>query len=173
MKERPLLPSSESFTTRQDLQGIVKEVFFMSFSFLPLKREIAVTNILSNIRQNNFTGHKYHASSYETWLGGFGEKMHSEVPFAAWGRNIFCQEASPGRLVFIFLVLSIFKLFVICICCLWFLCYVYMEQSRATDSPFFKLICPVHWWLSLERFWTFLPFCFSLLFITVPFWRVL
>lgn len=25
MKERPLLPSSESFTTRQDLQGIVKQ----------------------------------------------------------------------------------------------------------------------------------------------------
>lgn len=109
--------------------------------FFNLKGEIAATNVLSNIRQNNFTGHKYHAGSYETWLGGFGEKMHPEVPFTAWGRNIFCQEASPGRLGFIFLALSIFKLFVICISWLCSLCYVYMEPSRATDSIFFKLIC--------------------------------
>lgn len=35
MKERPLLPSSESFTTRQDLQGIVKQgqKFLILFPF--------------------------------------------------------------------------------------------------------------------------------------------
>lgn len=119
--------------------------FFNIPSPSPLpKGEVAVTNVLPNIRQNNFTGHKYHASSYETWLGGFGEKMHSEVPFAARGRSIFCQEASPGRLGFIFLALPIFKLFVICISWLCSLRYVYMEQSRATDSPFFKLVCLTH-----------------------------
>lgn len=68
-----------------------------------------------NIRQNNFSGHKYHASSYEAWLGGFGEEMHSEVPFTARGRNIFCQEASPGRLDFILLAFYIFNLFAICV----------------------------------------------------------
>lgn len=36
MKERPLLPSSESFTTRQDLQGTVKEVFYIFGLFLCL-----------------------------------------------------------------------------------------------------------------------------------------
>lgn len=41
--------------------------------------------------------------------------MHSEVPFAAWGRDIFCQEASPGRLGFILLALYIFNLFAICV----------------------------------------------------------
>lgn len=92
--------------------------------------------------------------------------MHSEVPFAARGRSIFCQEASPGRLGFVFLALPIFKLFVICISWLCSLRYVYMEQSRATDSPFFKLVCLTHWWLSLQRFCTFPPVCFSLLVIT-------
>lgn len=124
-----------------------------------------------NIRQNNFTGHKYHASSYETRLGGFGQKMHSEVPFAARGRNIFCQEASPGRLGFILLALSIFNLFAICISWLCSLCYAFMEQSTATDSPFLKLFYLTHWWLSREVF-SFLTVCFSLLVTTVPSWSV-
>lgn len=87
---------------------------FISFSSVGKLLQQIFSNV-SNIRQNNFTGHQYHASSYETWLGGFGEKMHSEVPFAARGRNFFCQEASPGRLGFILLTLYIFNLFAICI----------------------------------------------------------
>jgi len=141
MKERPLLPSSESFTTRQDLQGIMKQKFFFPSSPSP-KGEIAVTYVFSNIRQNNFTGHKHHASGYETWLGGFGEKMHSEVPFTARGRNIFCQEASPGRLGFIFLALAIFKLFVICICWLCSLCYFLHGTIRGYWQSLFQADLP-------------------------------
>lgn len=144
MKERPLLPSSESFTTRQDLQGIVKYKFLILFPF-PLWGNCYNKYFLMYLISGKITSldtSTMRAAMKPGWedlvrrcIQRFHSQHEGEISFAK-------RHHQEGQILYFQHIIYLTCLpFVSLGCALY---CAFMEQSPSTDSPFLKLFYLTH-----------------------------